>query len=315
MNVAALTNSNYYVPVSSNNQQIDEKIANESNNAQVKEIDKNSQEVQETSATYKENQENTSNNSSSNNQSEAPVYTGEEILSANKEDKKESPKQLAEEEKEQVEKLKERDREVKTHEQAHIAAGGAHVKGGATYEYQTGPDGKQYAVGGHVNIDTSAVEGDPQATITKAQTIIKAALAPAEPSGQDRAVAAKASKMMTEARKQLNEEKINPEKEEENSVENNNLLKIETSEDTAQSNGSNNGNENVQFINNPYKNSAITNQENSDNKENNMNNIKNTNNNINNQYNIQQTATQESIKSARENTPDKLLGALISLTA
>ena len=48
MNVAALTNSNYYVPVSSNNQQIDEKIANESNNTQVKEIDKDSQEVQET---------------------------------------------------------------------------------------------------------------------------------------------------------------------------------------------------------------------------------------------------------------------------
>ncbi len=98
-------------------------------------------------------------------------------------------------------------REAKTHEQAHIAAGGSYVKGGASYDYQTGPDGKQYAVGGSVNIDTSPVADDPEATIAKAQVVIKAALAPAEPSSQDQKVASEARQMMNDARKELNSQK------------------------------------------------------------------------------------------------------------
>ena len=39
-------------------------------------------------------------------------------------------------------------------------------------------------------MDTSPVPGDPQATIRKAQTVRQAALAPAEPSGQDQRAAA-----------------------------------------------------------------------------------------------------------------------------
>lgn len=117
---------------------------------------------------------------------------------------------LSREEKAQVEEMKKRDREVRTHEQAHIAAGGDLVSGGASYETQTGPDGKAYAVGGEVQIDTS--EGStPEATISKAQRIRSAALAPAEPSGQDRAVAAQASQMeaaaRTEKREQSQEER------------------------------------------------------------------------------------------------------------
>ena len=129
--------------------------------------------------------------------------TGEEILASRPEKSSSSDKQLTEEEQKQIDELKARDREVKTHEQAHIAAGGSYVKGGATYDYQTGPDGKQYAVGGSVNIDTSPVDGDPEATIAKAQVVIKAALAPAEPSGQDQKVASAARQMMNEARKEL----------------------------------------------------------------------------------------------------------------
>ncbi len=108
---------------------------------------------------------------------------------------------------------------MKTHEQAHIAAGGSYVLGGASYDYQTGPDGKQYAVGGSVNIDTAPVEGDPEATIAKAQVVIKAALAPAEPSGQDQKVASAARQMMSEARKELTSQKnaeMNTETESEN---------------------------------------------------------------------------------------------------
>lgn len=111
--------------------------------------------------------------------------------------------QLTAAEQEQVEKLEARDREVRTHEQAHVAAGGSHVLGGPSYQYQTGPDGKQYAIGGEVQIDVSPVPGDPQATIAKAQTIRAAALAPASPSAQDRAIAAKASQMEQQAQAEL----------------------------------------------------------------------------------------------------------------
>lgn len=103
------------------------------------------------------------------------------------------------EEEEEIEDLEDRDTEVKAHEQAHIAAGGRYVRGGAHLEYRTGPDGKQYAVGGEVSIDVSK-ESDPQATIAKMQTVARAAMAPAEPSSQDRAVAAKASRLEIEAR-------------------------------------------------------------------------------------------------------------------
>jgi len=109
---------------------------------------------------------------------------------------------LTEEEKAEVTELKSRDQEVRTHEQAHIAAGGQYVKGGATYSYQSGADGKQYAIGGEVNIDTSTVSGDPDATIRKMQTVRSAAMAPAEPSGQDRSVAAQANQAITQAQAQ-----------------------------------------------------------------------------------------------------------------
>ena len=88
--------------------------------------------------------------------------------------------------------LKARDREVRSHENAHRAAGGDLVRGGS-YDYQQGPDGKRYAVGGEVQIDTSPVAGDPDATAEKMRRVIRAALAPAEPSSTDLAVAAQAT--------------------------------------------------------------------------------------------------------------------------
>lgn len=107
--------------------------------------------------------------------------------------------QLDEKEKQEVNRLKKRDIEVKAHEQAHMAAGGGIVQGGATYEYQRGPDGKQYAVGGEVQIDLSA-ENTPEGTIRKMQQVRRAALAPAQPSGTDRSVAAQASQIEAQAR-------------------------------------------------------------------------------------------------------------------
>jgi len=116
-------------------------------------------------------------------------------------------------EKVEIEKLKKRDREVKAHEMAHIAAGTGVVKGGAHFEYQVGPDGGRYAVGGHVNVDTSA-ENRPEATIRKMQVIKNAALAPAQPSGTDRAIAVKASAIAAKAKTQLAKERAEEAREE-----------------------------------------------------------------------------------------------------
>jgi hypothetical protein len=77
------------------------------------------------------------------------------------------------------------------------------AKGGATFSFQHGPYGKQYAVGGEVNLDTSPIAGNPEATIRKAQQIRAAALAPIDPSAQDRAVAATANNLEAEAREEL----------------------------------------------------------------------------------------------------------------
>jgi len=107
---------------------------------------------------------------------------------------------LSQEEQKQIEELKARDLEVRAHEAAHAAAGGRYVTGGPKFQLKRGPDGRQYAVGGEVNIDTSPVANDPEATLAKAQTVQAAANAPANPSGQDRSVALAAAQMAARAR-------------------------------------------------------------------------------------------------------------------
>jgi hypothetical protein len=115
--------------------------------------------------------------------------------------------ELTEAEKKQLQKLRERDREVRRHEQAHKMAAGPYARG-IRYTYQRGPDGRLYAIGGSIVIDTSPVPGDPEATIRKAQIIRRAALAPADPSPQDRKIAAKAAEMERKAREELREERM-----------------------------------------------------------------------------------------------------------
>jgi hypothetical protein len=118
------------------------------------------------------------------------------------------PSGLSEEDQAKIRELTRRDQDVRSHEAAHAAAGGQYVKGGATFSYQKGPDGKMYATGGEVSIDTSPVKGDPQATISKMETIKRAALAPADPSGQDRSVASAASAAEGEARQELTQKNV-----------------------------------------------------------------------------------------------------------
>lgn len=109
---------------------------------------------------------------------------------------------LSEQEMQIVEELKARDREVRAHEQAHKAVGGQYA-GAISFSYQSGPDGRRYAVGGEVPIDVSPVPGDPQATIAKMTIVRSAATAPAQPSSQDVMVAAEASRKLMEAQNEL----------------------------------------------------------------------------------------------------------------
>jgi len=106
---------------------------------------------------------------------------------------------MAPEEIQLLEQLKQTDREVRQHEMAHQITGGAYT-GGASYDYEVGPDGKRYAVAGEVPIDYGPVPNDPQATIEKMQTVIAAAMAPADPSPKDYQVAAQARQYLLEAK-------------------------------------------------------------------------------------------------------------------
>lgn len=103
------------------------------------------------------------------------------------------------EEQRMVQQLAARDREVRAHEAAHLAAGRQYVVSGPSYTYQQGPDGRNYAIGGEVQLDV-AEEAEAQATLDKAETVRRAALAPVEPSAQDRQVAARASQLAAQAR-------------------------------------------------------------------------------------------------------------------
>ena len=115
---------------------------------------------------------------------------------------KQSP-ELSEQDQQLIEKLKARDQVVRSHEAAHLAAGAGIVHGGASFSFQRGPNGVQYAIGGEVGIDTSKIAGNPEATLRKAEQIRAAALAPAQPSSQDRNIAAQAVQMAIEARAEI----------------------------------------------------------------------------------------------------------------
>jgi hypothetical protein len=111
------------------------------------------------------------------------------------------PTGLTEEQRVQRDAMAARDREVRAHENAHVTAGGPYV-GRPSYGYEVGPDGRRYAVSGEVAIDTAPIEGDPDATILKMRVVERAALAPAEPSATDRAVAALARSQALQAESQ-----------------------------------------------------------------------------------------------------------------
>ena len=110
---------------------------------------------------------------------------------------------LSEQDQARLQDLRKRDTEVRAHETAHLAVAGSYAIGGMNLQLTRGPDGGLYATGGEVQIDTSPVSGDPAATIRKAETVKRAALAPASPSPQDQRVAAAATQMQVNAQMEL----------------------------------------------------------------------------------------------------------------
>jgi hypothetical protein len=119
---------------------------------------------------------------------------------------------LTEAERRKVRELQARDRQVREHERAHQVAGGQFASS-PTYRTVTGPDGRSYAVGGEVRIDTSVVPNNPEATIRKLQIVKRAALAPQEPSSADRAVASEAEQKILRARAEIQQRKLQEAKE------------------------------------------------------------------------------------------------------
>ena len=101
----------------------------------------------------------------------------------------------------QVRELENIEREVIAHEQAHKAAAGE-FGGGISYTYTEGPDGRSYITGGEVPIKLRQ-GATPEETLRNMQKVQMAANAPADPSGQDRQVAAKAAAMAAKARSEI----------------------------------------------------------------------------------------------------------------
>lgn len=114
----------------------------------------------------------------------------------------ESKKDKAEDQKDsQVRELENIQREVIAHEAAHKAAAGE-FGGAISYTYTEGPDGKRYITGGEVPIKLRQ-GATPEETLRNMQQVQMAANAPADPSGQDRQVAAKAAAIAAKAQSEI----------------------------------------------------------------------------------------------------------------
>jgi SprA-related family len=151
-------------------------------------------------------------NSTENKQPEFKLYNTEGRLEGDKQNDKSAlvakdeqtalPDQKANEDpqiQQIISQLKATEEKVKAHEAAHKSSGAA--TGPISYTYTRGPDGKSYITGGEVPINLST-GSTPEETIGRMQQVIQAALAPADPSPQDRAVASQASNIKLQAQQE-----------------------------------------------------------------------------------------------------------------
>ncbi len=100
-----------------------------------------------------------------------------------------------------LEKFKSSDANIRSHEQAHASL--TTTTSSIQYNYQQGPDGKMYAVGGHVRLDTSMPD-DPKAAVVKLDQIKKSATANSDMSGADASIAIGANLMKMRLRLETN---------------------------------------------------------------------------------------------------------------
>lgn len=93
--------------------------------------------------------------------------------------------------------------DIMAHEMAHASAAGG-FGGGIVMEY----DGNGIAVGGHVPISFPGMDSqNPETSLQGYQTIYKAALAPDDPSGQDKSLATRASGLMGQAQNMVTQKR------------------------------------------------------------------------------------------------------------
>jgi hypothetical protein len=90
-------------------------------------------------------------------------------------------------------KFKSTDAKIRTHEQSHAMK--SETTAPIQYNYQMGPDGKMYAVGGSVRLDTSIPLNDPKAASFKLDKLKNSATAPDQMSGADSSIAIQANLM------------------------------------------------------------------------------------------------------------------------
>jgi hypothetical protein len=112
---------------------------------------------------------------------------------------------LSADEQRRVRELERLDRVVRAQENVHRAVAPEVVSGDSTFEYEVGPDGQRYAVRGETRIELPR-DGDPDQVVHDAQLALRAALAPAQVSSEDRVLAMRAAGLEARARAQIQRE-------------------------------------------------------------------------------------------------------------
>ncbi len=116
------------------------------------------------------------------------------------EDAGEAPGDLSASDRALQQRLEARDALVRGHEAAHMTAAGPQAKGPAQYTHQTGPDGKNYAIGGSVNISIVSSPMNDEDAARQAQTAARAAGAVGDMSLADAQVATRAGELSARAK-------------------------------------------------------------------------------------------------------------------
>lgn len=100
-------------------------------------------------------------------------------------------------------RMQEHSRAIRLHEDAHMRVLGGYAASAVHYTEARAPDGSSYITGGRIKVDLAPVPGNPRATLRKARTIQRAALAPGDSSSADMATAAKAYRLQQEAMQEI----------------------------------------------------------------------------------------------------------------